>query len=76
MSRTIAWSVIPAAFAAAAKDVKAGRLAHSRLHGRKLYRETGWVYLKSDYVPKTVSEILRVFDAVKDRYLHAIPGQT
>ncbi len=30
--------------------------------------------MKSDYVPKTVSEILRVFDSVKDKYLHAIPG--
>ena len=72
VSHGLGVSVIP--FAAAAKDVKAGRLAYSRLRGRKLYRETGWVYLKSDYVPKTVSEILRVFDSVKDKYLHTIPG--
>ena len=72
VSHGLGVSIIP--FAAAAKDVKAGRLAYSRLRGRRLYRETGWVYLKSDYVPKTVSEILRVFDTVKDRYLHAIPG--
>ena len=72
VSHGLGVSIIP--FAAAAKDVKAGRLAYSRLRGRKLYRETGWVYLKSDYVPKTVSEVLRVFDTVKDKYLHAIPG--
>jgi len=72
VSHGLGVSIIP--FAAAAKDVKAGRLAYSRLRGRKLYRETGWVYLKSDYVPKTVSEVLRVFDSVKDKYLHAIPG--
>ena len=65
-------SIIP--FAAAAKDVKAGRLAYARLRGRRLYRETGWVFMKSDHVPRTVSEILRVFDSVKDKYVHAIPG--
>lgn len=72
VSHGLGVSIIP--FAAAAKDVKAGRLSYSRLRGRKLYRETGWVYLKSDYVPKSVSEVLRVFDTVKDRYLHSIPG--
>jgi DNA-binding transcriptional LysR family regulator len=71
VSHGLGVSIIP--FAAAAKDVKAGRLAHSRLRGRRLHRETGWVYLKSDYVPKTVSEVLRVFDMVKNRYLHASP---
>jgi DNA-binding transcriptional LysR family regulator len=72
VSHGLGVSIIP--FAAAAKDVKAGRLAYSRLRGRKLYRETGWVCLKSDYVPKSVSELLRVFDSVKDKVLHAIPG--
>ena len=46
----------------------------TRLRGRRLYRETGWVFMKSDHVPRTVSEILRVFDSVKDKYVHAIPG--
>lgn len=71
VSNGLGVSIIP--FAAAAKDVKAGRLAYSRLRGRKLFRETGWVYMKSDYMPKTVSEALRVFDMVKDKYLNAIP---
>lgn len=72
VSHGLGVSIIP--FAAAAKDVRAGRLSYSRLKGRKLYRETGWVHLKSGYVPKAVTEVLRVFDAVKDRYLLAIPG--
>lgn len=71
VSNGLGVSIIP--FAAAAKDVRAGRLAYSRLRGRKLFRETGWVYMKSDYTPKTVSEALRVFDMVKDKYLNAIP---
>jgi len=72
VSHGLGISIIP--FAAAAKDVKAGRLAYTRLRGRKLYRETGWVHLKSDHLPKAITEVLRVFDSMKDKYLHAIPG--
>jgi DNA-binding transcriptional LysR family regulator len=59
-------SIIP--FAAAAKDVRAKRLAYTRLRGRRLYRETGWVYLKSDYVPRAAQELIRVFDLMKERF--------
>jgi len=59
-------SIIP--YAAVAKDVRTKRLAHARIHGRKLYRETGWVYLRSDYVPRTITEMIRVFDQMKDLF--------
>jgi DNA-binding transcriptional LysR family regulator len=59
-------SIIP--FAAAAKDVRTKRLAQTRVRGRRLYRETGWVYLKSDYVPRTISEMIRVFDTMKEQF--------
>jgi DNA-binding transcriptional LysR family regulator len=59
-------SVIP--FAAVAKDVRTKRLAHARIPGRKLYRETGWVYLRSDYVPRTITEMIRVFDQIKEQF--------
>ena len=59
-------SIIP--FAAAAKDVRSRRLAYARLRGRRLYRETGWVYLRSDSVPRAVQELMRVFDLMKDRF--------
>ena len=59
-------SVIP--YAAAAKDVRQKRLAYARLRGRRLYRETGWVYLKSDDVPRAVLELLRVFDLMKGSF--------
>jgi hypothetical protein len=32
------------------------------LRGGRIYRETGWVLLKSDYVPRAVTEVLRIFD--------------
>jgi DNA-binding transcriptional LysR family regulator len=59
-------SVIP--FAAAAKDVRQKRLAYARLRGRRLYRETGWVYLKSDAVPRAALELMRVFDLMKGNF--------
>ncbi len=59
-------SVIP--FAAVAKDVSTKRLAHARIRGRKLYRETGWVYPRSEYVPRTITDMIRVFDQMKDLF--------
>ena len=64
VSHGLGVSIIP--YAAAAKDVRAKRLTFGRLRGRRLYRETAWVYLKSDYVPRAVTEVMRVFDSMKE----------
>jgi hypothetical protein len=50
------------------------RLALARIRGRKLYRETGWVYLKSDYVPRTVTEMLRVFESMRGEFTSKPPA--
>jgi len=42
--------------------------AWSRIRGTRLYRETGWVHLKSGHQPRAVSEVLRVFDEMKDQF--------
>lgn len=65
-------TIVP--YAAVAKDVRAKRFAYSRIEDRKLFRETGWVYLKSDYVPRTISEMLRVFDLMKHQFGIIPPG--
>ena len=54
--------------ATVASDVRHRRLAFARLRGRKVYRETGWVYLKSDYRPRAVSEMLRVFEEMREKF--------
>src|SRR5436189_286248 len=42
-------TIIP--FQAIARDLRAHRrLAYRRLRGRRLFRETGWVYLRTDYL--------------------------
>jgi len=44
------------------REVKAGTLVAHRLHGHPLVRETGWVYLKANRVPRKISEMIRVLD--------------
>ena len=65
-------SVIP--YAAIAHDMRSGRFGWARLRGRRLYREAGWVYLKSDHVPRAIPEMLRVFDLIKDQFGGKAPG--
>jgi len=60
--------------AAAAPDLRHKRLAFARIRGRKLYRETGWVYLKSDFVPRTVTEMLRVFELMRGEFTSKLPA--
>jgi DNA-binding transcriptional LysR family regulator len=54
--------------ATVASDVRHKRLAFARLRGRKVYRETGWVYVKSGYRPRAVSEMLRVFEEMRPKF--------
>ena len=60
-------SVIP--YPAIAKDVRQKRFSYNRIEGQRLYRETGWVYLKLDYVPRTITEMLRIFETMKSQFL-------
>jgi DNA-binding transcriptional LysR family regulator len=55
-------------YPAIARDARTGRLVYRRVPGRRLYRETGWVYLKSDYVPRAITEVLRVFETMRDQF--------
>ena len=52
-------------WAAIAKDAKSGRFAVTRVRGRHLRRETGWVYLKSEWMPRTVTAMLELFQKMK-----------
>jgi DNA-binding transcriptional LysR family regulator len=65
-------SLIP--YAAIARDMRWRRFGWARLRGRRLYRETGWVYLKSDHVPRAIPELLRVFDTMQGQFGGKAPG--
>jgi DNA-binding transcriptional LysR family regulator len=58
-------SIIPSQ--AAASDVKAGQLFRSRLAGHSLVRQTGWLYPKMSRLPRTVSEVIRIFETIRPR---------
>jgi LysR family transcriptional regulator, low CO2-responsive transcriptional regulator len=58
-------SIIP--WQAAAADVRAGQLFCSRIAGHTLVRQTGWLYPKMSRLPRTVTEVLRIFETVRPR---------
>jgi hypothetical protein len=53
-------SIIP--YQAVAREVRSGYLACSRIAGHTLVRETGWVYPRSQRVPRMVQEMMQVLD--------------
>jgi DNA-binding transcriptional LysR family regulator len=59
-------SIVP--WQAAAADVRTKQLFCSRIEGHSLIRQTGWLYPKMSRLPRTVSEVIRVFDSVKPRF--------
>ncbi|MBI4446069.1 MAG: LysR family transcriptional regulator [Acidobacteria bacterium] len=61
-------SIIP--YPAVVRDSKSS-LCYRRIEGRRIYRELGWVYLKSDYVPRPMKHLLTLFDEMKQQFTSA-----
>ena len=59
-------SIIP--WQAAAADVSAEALFCRRIAGHALHRQTGWIYPKMSRLPRTVSEVIRVFEQIRVRF--------
>jgi DNA-binding transcriptional LysR family regulator len=49
------------------REVRSGVLIAHRIQGHPLVRETGWVYLKANRVPRKISEMIRVLDELLPR---------
>jgi len=58
-------SIVP--WQAVAGDVRAKQLFVSRIAGHALERQFGWLYPKMTRMPRSVSEVLRVFETVRPR---------
>jgi DNA-binding transcriptional LysR family regulator len=58
-------SIVP--WQAAAADVRSKQLFCSRIAGHALKRQTGWLYPKMSRLPRTVSEVIRIFETVLPR---------
>ncbi len=54
-------------YQAVAREVRAGQFFCARIEGHELVRETGWVYARTNRVPRIVHELLAAFDAIKAR---------
>jgi LysR family transcriptional regulator, low CO2-responsive transcriptional regulator len=44
------------------REVRDGQLASLRIPGQQLVRETGWVYLKANRIPRKVDEMIRTLE--------------
>jgi len=62
-------------YGALAADLRQRRFGWARVRGAHLYRETGWVYLKSSHRPRAIAEVLRVFDEMKGNFGGKPPGR-
>jgi DNA-binding transcriptional LysR family regulator len=58
-------SIVP--YQAVAREVLAGQLFCARIAGRRLFRETGWVYVRSSRLPRAVTEMRRIFEEIRPR---------
>jgi DNA-binding transcriptional LysR family regulator len=58
-------SIVP--WQAVAGDVRAKQLFVSRIAGHPLDRQFGWLYPKMTRLPRSVAEVLRVFETVRPR---------
>jgi len=59
-------SIIP--WQAAAADVGAEALFCRRIVGHALLRQTGWIYPKMSRLPRTVAEVIRVFEQIRAEF--------
>ncbi len=56
-------TIIP--YQSVSREVRGGQLFCSRIAGQQLVRETGWVYLRSNRVPRAVQEMMSVFEDIQ-----------
>jgi DNA-binding transcriptional LysR family regulator len=56
-------SIIP--YQAVAREVRMGHLFCARIAGQQLVRETGWVHLRLNRVPRPVQEMMNTFERIR-----------
>jgi DNA-binding transcriptional LysR family regulator len=58
-------TIIP--YEAVAREVRSGQLFCSRIAGVSLVRQTGWIFQRSNRVPRTFEEMFRTFQRIRPR---------
>jgi DNA-binding transcriptional LysR family regulator len=63
-------TIIP--YQAVAREVRSGQLSCARVSGVHLVRQTGWVYQRSNRIPRMIEELFHAYDRIFPRLsLHA-----
>jgi DNA-binding transcriptional LysR family regulator len=65
-------SIVP--YQSVAREIRGGTLCVSRIAGTTLVRETGWVHLRSDRVPRMVREMMDTLTRILPRLRMAPPA--
>jgi DNA-binding transcriptional LysR family regulator len=65
-------SIVP--FQSVAREIRGGTLRVARIQGQTLVRETGWVHLRSDRVPRMVREMMDTLTRILPSLKLASPG--
>ena len=65
-------SIVP--YQSVAREIRGSTLSFSRIEGQTLVRETGWVHLKADRVPRMVREMMDTLTRILPRLRLAPPG--
>jgi DNA-binding transcriptional LysR family regulator len=58
-------SIVP--YQAIAREVRLKQFFCARIDGHELVRETGWVYLRSNRVPRMIMELISAFEEVRGK---------
>ncbi len=66
-------SIVP--YQAIAREVQGGHLFCARIEGQELFRATGWVYARSNRVPRMIQELLAAFEHVRGRFRLSPPAR-
>lgn len=62
-------------YQAIAREVRLKQFFCARIEGHELVRETGWVYLRSNRVPRMIMELMSAFDEVREKLQLAPSGR-
>src|SRR5437868_10105363 len=64
-------TIIP--YQAVAREVRSGQLFCARISGTTMVRQTGWVYQRSNRIPRMIEEMFKAYERVLPK-LHLSPG--
>jgi len=62
-------------YIAVAREVRTRQFFVTRIEGRELFRETGWVYPRANRTPRMIEELLAAFEKVRERIPLAAPAR-